>query len=220
VFASLRLLAKSAALPHETKSRQKWLKQFLGVMTAFQLIWLIYLVPYVMPVWSDRLLNAFNWYPVYVPLTALIYWLGIKGLLVTLQQRQVLKDNLSATAELPRETVAHVEKNLLWAMNHDRLYLDPQLNVARVSTHTGIPQKHISAVLNQHLHQSFNEFVNGYRVEAFKQMITEEDTAHLTLAGVAAQCGFNSQATFQRSFKEITGVSPSAFRKGVVSAGA
>ncbi|MEI9807657.1 MAG: helix-turn-helix domain-containing protein [Bacteroidota bacterium] len=41
----------------------------------------------------------------------------------------------------------------------------------------------------------------------------------LTIAGVAAECGFNSQATFQRTFKEITGIAPSAYRKSVVNIG-
>jgi len=78
---------------------------------------------------------------------------------------------------------------------------------------TGFTQKIISAVLNQHLQKSFNEFVNQYRVNEFKEKIQSPQTNNLTIAGIALECGFNSQATFQRTFKEITGKSPSEFRK-------
>ena len=98
-------------------------------------------------------------------------------------------------------------------METDELYLNPNLNLNMLAQHTGIVQKIISAVLNQHLHKSFNEFVNEYRVEAFKERVLRPDFDQLTIAGIAMECGFNSQATFQRTFKQITGSSPSAFRK-------
>ena len=68
-------------------------------------------------------------------------------------------------------------------------------------------------MLNQHLQKSFNEFVNYYRVEAIKTKLQDEAANNLTIAGVAMECGFNSQATFQRTFKDLTGMSPSEFRK-------
>lgn len=60
--------------------------------------------------------------------------------------------------------------------------------------------------------KSFNEFVNEYRVNAFKQEAMQPKMSHLTIAGIAFECGFNSQATFQRTFKQITGMSPSEFK--------
>jgi AraC-like DNA-binding protein len=71
-------------------------------------------------------------------------------------------------------------------------------------------------VLNQHLHTSFNEFVNEYRVSAFKQKLCTDEVKHLTIAGIAAECGFNSQATFQRTFRQVTGLSPSEFKMQVL----
>jgi AraC-like DNA-binding protein len=102
-------------------------------------------------------------------------------------------------------------------METDKIYLNPALNLAVMSDATGFSAKTISSVLNQHLQKSFNEFINGYRVEAFKEKIGQPGMEQLTIAGVAAECGFNSQATFQRTFKEITGIAPSAYRKSVVN---
>lgn len=93
-------------------------------------------------------------------------------------------------------------------MEQDRLYLDPELNLSLLSKHTGLPQKTISLVLNQHLQKSFNEFVNGYRVEAFKQNILQLQQDNMTILAMAFDAGFNSQATFQRAFRSYTGMSP------------
>ena len=56
-----------------------WLQQFVWLMAAFTGIWLLYLVPYVIPRYTNMMLDNFDWYPIYVPITVLIYWLGIKG---------------------------------------------------------------------------------------------------------------------------------------------
>jgi AraC-like DNA-binding protein len=126
------------------------------------------------------------------------------------------KVNTNNTATSP-ELVQQVITSLTNAMEMDKIYLNPSLNLAVMSVATGFSAKTISSVLNQHLQTSFNEFINGYRVEAFKEKIGQPGMEQLTIAGVAAECGFNSQATFQRTFKEITGIAPSVYRKSVVN---
>ena len=93
----------------------------------------------------------------------------------------------------------------------EKLYLDPGLNLMVLARHSGIPSKTISAVLNQHLHKSFNEFINEYRIEAVKERLSASSDQNLTIAGLAFECGFNSQPTFQRAFKSIQGESPSEY---------
>jgi AraC-like DNA-binding protein len=97
-------------------------------------------------------------------------------------------------------------------MEEDKLYLNAGLTVNTLAQHVSIPTKTISAILNQHLNKSFNEFVNEYRVKAVKEKIQQPAMDHLTIAGIAFECGFNSQATFQRTFKQIAGMSPSEFK--------
>ena len=190
----------------------KWMQQFVRIFLVFQVIWLLYLVPYVIPRYTDFMLDTFKWYPVYIPLAIMIYWLGIKGWLVSSHTAAAKKNGIipsSLTTAMIEETALHLRK----AMEKDKIYLNPNLNLSLLALHTGIAQKTISSVLNQHLQKSFNEFVNYYRVEAIKTKLQEEAAHNLTIAGVAMECGFNSQATFQRTFKDLTGMSPSEFRK-------
>jgi len=188
-----------------------WLQQFIRVFMVFQVLWLMYLIPYVIPKYTDMMLDTFDWYPIYIPLAILIYWLGIKGYAVS--QQQVAVDKKGNGHTTPPEMIKQVIASLKKVMEEDKLYLNPNFNLAAMAEATVFAQKTISAVLNKHLQKSFNEFVNGYRVEEFKEKLLHPDMNKLTIVGIALECGFNSQATFQRTFKEFTGQSPSEFRK-------
>ncbi len=186
-----------------------WLKQFVRMFTAFQVIWLCYLIPYVIPRFSNRLVDFFDWYPVYIPMTVLIYWLGIKGYIVSQAQNENHRHRKSS--QLDRQLSEALVERLKKVMEEEKPWMDPALNLSMLSTHTGIPAKTISAVLNQHLNKSFNEFINSYRIAAIKSRLLSSTNKNLTIAGLAYECGFNSQPTFQRAFKNIQGESPSEF---------
>ncbi|PWV46515.1 AraC family transcriptional regulator [Chitinophaga sp. S165] len=194
-----------AGVGPEKSSHSQWLHQFIRLFLVFQIIWFAYLVPYVIPSLTNKVLDAVDWYPVYIPLVVLIYCLGIKGYLMAPEELPVARKSVTPPSE---EVVGEAVPLLLKAMEEDRLYLDPELNLTLLSRHTGLPQKTISLVLNQHLEKSFNEFVNGYRVEAFKQNIGQLQQDNMTILAMAFDAGFNSQATFQRAFRANTGMSP------------
>ena len=97
-------------------------------------------------------------------------------------------------------------------MEEDRIFLNPELNLDALSKHLGLPSKTVSTVLNQQLHKSFTEYVNGYRVQEVKRRLEESHASNLTILGIALESGFNSKASFQRIFKEMTGTSPGAFQ--------
>lgn len=98
-------------------------------------------------------------------------------------------------------------------MEQDKLFLNPHLDVPGLANATGIAGKLISATLNQYLHSNFSQFVNEYRVAEFKRQVLLPGATDWTMAGLAASCGFSSQATFQRIFKQLTGITPGEFKK-------
>ncbi len=188
----------------------KWLRQFIGIFMCFQVIWLCFLVPYLIPSTRYKLLDAVDWYPVYVPLTILIYVLGIRGYL---QLQHIIPQGKKEEkpGSLPEELITGTVLILRNSMEQEKLYLDAALNLAALAKHTGIAPKIISAVLNQHLHKSFNEFINEYRIGEIKERLLQPENKNFTIAGLAYECGFNSLPTFQRAFKAVVGVSPTEF---------
>lgn len=187
---------------HKDRRNASWIKELLSVFAAFQVLWLVYLIPYIIPRYTDWMLDRLNWYPVFLPLGILTYWLGLKGYFFNYGGPRVDQEYYTTQASL-----------IIKAMEERCLYLDPRLNVDMLAESVGLPAKTISSVLNLSLHKNFNEFVNEYRVRAFQERIWSGKYNHLTIAAIAGECGFNSKATFQRFFKEYTGHTPSDFRK-------
>ncbi|QIL75579.1 helix-turn-helix domain-containing protein [Hymenobacter sp. HDW8] len=114
--------------------------------------------------------------------------------------------------QVPAAVDAAVLERIRQALEDEQLYLNPTLTLAELSAHTGLAPRLISFTVNNGFGQSFNDLVNGYRVEAVKRRLANPaDVARLTLLGIAFECGFNSKTTFNRIFKQFTGVAPSEF---------
>jgi AraC-like DNA-binding protein len=138
----------------------------------------------VIPRFTDQVLNSVDWYPLYVPFAVIIYWLGIKGYIISFREFPVKQDPRrppSVPDDLAQQYITALES----AMKTDSLYLDPALTVTSLATHTGLAQKTISAVLNQHMGKSFNEFVNEYRINEVKERLLKPESKSLTIAGLA-----------------------------------
>jgi len=216
LFLSFRYLRKEKKAGENTgkETIRKWLQLFITIFLVFQLIWFIFLVPYILPAYSDWLLSKFDWYPIYIPIAIMIYWLGLKGYFISLAVNTE-KVKKTTSRDITKEDAAQILSVLQKSMKDDKLYLNPELNLEAVAKHTGIVAKMISTVLNQHQQTSFNEWVNAYRIGEFKLRIRNGCLEQLTISALAMECGFNSQATFQRIFKQSEGVTPSAYLKTI-----
>lgn len=96
-------------------------------------------------------------------------------------------------------------------MSEQKLYLDPELSLGDLATRLDIPKHHLTEVLNTHLNKSFYQFINAYRIEEAKRKI--DSAEHDSLLELAFASGFKSKATFNTYFKQLTGATPSSYRK-------
>lgn len=116
-----------------------------------------------------------------------------------------------AAAKAVSEVNADQLDRIRQAMDIDKLYLNPTLTLTELAQHVGLNPKVVSQLINTGMNQSFNDFVNAYRVGEVKHRLRTDDLSRFTLLGIALESGFNSKTTFNRIFKEHTGQSPSAF---------
>ncbi|WP_299361701.1 AraC family transcriptional regulator [Winogradskyella sp.] len=98
-------------------------------------------------------------------------------------------------------------------MENEKVYLNPELNLSDLAKMAKMSRGQLSEIVNTAFEKNFNDFVNAYRVEAFKNMLKEEKHKQLSLLGIAQECGFNSKATFNRVFKKLTDLSPTEYLK-------
>ncbi|MGB3466603.1 MAG: AraC family transcriptional regulator, partial [Cyclobacteriaceae bacterium] len=65
----------------------------------------------------------------------------------------------------------------------------------------------LSRVINEGYNQTFSQFINEKRVKEFINQI-EQGKEYDSFLSLAFSAGFNSKATFNRSFKKYTGTTP------------
>ncbi|WP_230981232.1 helix-turn-helix domain-containing protein [Echinicola salinicaeni] len=117
------------------------------------------------------------------------------------------------SALLDEETAAAYKARLIQVFNTERPHLQPDLSLRSLSAQIGIHANQLSWLLNNGFGKNFNEFVNHYRVEEFKQLALNPENAHLTIMAIAYDCGFNSKTVFNTYFKKETGLTPKQFLK-------
>ena len=91
-------------------------------------------------------------------------------------------------------------------------YLNSDLNMAYVAKKIGIRARDLSQVINENTNQNFSEFVNGYRTEKAKTLLTDSNYAQEKIATIAYDCGFGNVTSFNLTFKVETQLTPSQYR--------
>jgi len=114
-----------------------------------------------------------------------------------------------ARSALPEPRQVEIAARLEQAMRGQALYRDPLLSLSGLAGRIGVTPNHLSQVLNEHLGQSFFDYVNRWRVEEAVARIAASDQPILA---IAYEVGFNSRSTFNAAVKKHAGRPPSAFR--------
>ena len=94
-------------------------------------------------------------------------------------------------------------------MEEERLYLNSGLKISDVAMAAGCNRNVLSACINSLRNCSFSKFVNTYRVEHAKQLLSQPDTR---ASEVWMETGFANETTFFRAFKAIVGMTPSEWK--------
>ncbi|MFT7032147.1 MAG: adenylate cyclase [Cyclobacteriaceae bacterium] len=152
----------------------------------------------------DPLTNALNNDPRYIEFQKKIF------------PSDVLKiDSKKKKALLDKKVADQYLDQLLDHMHEKTPYVDPELSLRSLANQIDIHPNQLSWLLNESIGKNFNEFVNHYRINTFKEKATDKSHQHLTLLAIAYESGFNSKTAFNTYFKKETGLTPKAFLKGL-----
>jgi AraC-like DNA-binding protein len=190
----------------------KWLKTLLRLVLALSFIWFCSII--IGSFFNRTILEPWFHYLLYFPTIVFVYWLGMGAYI---RQSKMRPDEIiNYNKPIVKKYFQDKEADNHWLqlkliMDADQIYLNPDLKLDELSARLNLPVKSVSSLLNQHIGKNFNDFVNGYRVEEVKKRLINPAANRFTIASIALDCGFNSLATFQRCFKQVTGVTPSQY---------
>jgi AraC-like DNA-binding protein len=114
---------------------------------------------------------------------------------------------------LKKKDAEKYQKMLLKYMKDEKPYLDGSLTIHDLSEKLGIPRHYLTQVINETLYKNFYTFINEYRVEEVKKLLTDSGYRKYTLTSIAYEAGFNSKSSFNSVFKELVGKTPTEFRE-------
>lgn len=117
---------------------------------------------------------------------------------------QVSNNNVKLNEEEARKVMEALKEY----MEKSRPYLNVDLKQSEVAAAIGCSAYILSTVFTHYLKVGYYDFINGYRVEEFKQAIKEGKHQKYTLVTLAEKCGFKSKTSFFRTFKKFTGFTP------------
>ena len=146
-------------------------------------------------------------------------WFLNKNRIRTLQDAATKKKTSAPyknTILLSNEEASKLEKALLYQLETEKIYLNPELTLRDLADKVGSTEKKLSYLINQNLKTNYYELINTYRVEKFKTEVAKSENKSLSLVGLALNCGFPSKSSFYRAFKSKVAMSPSEYVKNVL----
>ena len=88
-------------------------------------------------------------------------------------------------------------------------YMEP-LKVEELARWCHISETHFRRVFTEFMQMGPLEYINLVRVQTACNYLKNTDES---MADIAGKCGFTTLSTFNRNFKQVTGVSPSEWRR-------
>ena len=121
--------------------------------------------------------------------------------------------------EPPVATVENAQSNgksdlgnkLKALMEEKQLFRNKDLRAADVAAELCTNTTYLSVCLNGELNTTYSEFITGYRVRYAQELMRKNPT--MRMSQVAEESGFANEKTFLRSFKAISGVTPSEWKE-------
>ena len=118
----------------------------------------------------------------------------------------------------PKSLLSPSDQELYLRKLHDFIqvnkgFLEQDLSLKRLASHIGLSANRLSWLINKVIQKSFNDYINGLRLEEFKNIALKEENQKLSMLGLAYECGFNSKSVFNNFFKKTEGITPSQWIK-------
>ncbi|WP_148862128.1 AraC family transcriptional regulator [Marinobacter fonticola] len=91
-------------------------------------------------------------------------------------------------------------------------YRTERLTLKMLSEASGIPEYRLRRVINQTLgYRNFNDYINQLRIaDASRRLLNAPD---MPILNVSLDVGYRTLSSFNRAFREITGVTPTEYRQ-------
>jgi AraC-like DNA-binding protein len=148
------------------------------------------------------------------------WWIGLALILAAMAVLILLVRKRRHHAEVETEIETQVTdsaphdelmQRICKLMEEQQLYLNSDLKLGDVADALNTNRNVISACINNQCGCSFSQFISGYRIDYAKDLMRRQPDVKVSEVWMAS--GFSTETSFFRTFKNVTGMTPSEFKQ-------
>ncbi|MGI9261202.1 MAG: helix-turn-helix domain-containing protein [Woeseiaceae bacterium] len=118
-----------------------------------------------------------------------------------------------AKSGLNETQLLEYKQRLETIMQVDQLYLHSDMTLPKLADAVGCSVNHLSQVINAGFGMSFFDYLNRYRIQYAREMLSALDDRNCAILNIAFTVGFNSNSAFYAAFKKCVGQTPAQYRR-------
>ena len=196
--------------------RWNWLRLMMQAFQYYFALVLAVLIVDLFVIEKSKLFSyfyftRFYYYPFFIGMAVLNYWLGFSGYHKNFGSLNKPKKVIGKEDE---KQLILLSQKLEQRMLEEKLYRDPELSLSSLAETLEVKSYQLSRCLSHVLNIKFNDYVNALRAEEVQRLAQLSANNRYTLLSLAYEAGFNSKSSFQRAVRKHLGVTPKELRKG------
>jgi AraC-like DNA-binding protein len=119
----------------------------------------------------------------------------------------------SATPPAIQSGTTEALAKLKYLLEDQHIYREARLSLADLADRVHLPEYRLRKVIHEQLgHSNYNAFLHSYRIREACSKLQDPAMRRIPILTIALSVGYQSINTFNRAFREVLGVTPSAYR--------
>lgn len=188
-----------------------WIRAIVFVFLFFHALWVI---EDLVGILHEEITEYFA-YTSNILTFLMIYWIGYNGFsqseIFTSQQFQSYKKTTLEKTVTDIDTLRKF-KEISETIYTKKIFADTDLTLRTLSITLNLKEKELSRIINKSTQKNFYHFINQFRIDEFKKLLSSPKAKQLSILGLAQEAGFSSKSTFYTAFKNIEGITPKEYQ--------
>jgi AraC-like DNA-binding protein len=146
--------------------------------------------------------------------SVLLFFIGFLGYMqnhsvINMFSEEIEHENF----ETKNYNTGKLNEKLLELFVDQSIYKNPELKITDLSELLNTNRTYISKHINTEFSCTFSDFVNRYRVEEAKKLLSSDLSKNYSLNYISEKSGFGSMGSFMRVFRDSQGITPGQYRE-------